>query len=73
MISDSGEALLADFGLSTFAEKSQAASATLSGIRAMHTVRFAAPEILLGEDHAVVSKTRECDVYAFGMLIIEVG
>ncbi|EJD49144.1 kinase-like protein, partial [Auricularia subglabra TFB-10046 SS5] len=72
LISDYGDALLEDFGLSTVAEKSQAAFSTVTGIRAMNTIQFAAPELLIGEGNAAVSKTRESDVYAFGMLVLEV-
>lgn len=71
LISDFGDALLTDFGLSTVAEKSQSRTATLTTIRQMNTLHFAAPEVLLGEGPATLSKTRESDVYAFGMLILE--
>ncbi|EJD39871.1 kinase-like protein [Auricularia subglabra TFB-10046 SS5] len=75
LISDFGDALLADFGLSTFAEKTHSALATMTSIRQMNTARFAAPELLLGPTPTAArppSKTRESDVYAFGMLILEV-
>ncbi|EJD39873.1 kinase-like protein [Auricularia subglabra TFB-10046 SS5] len=75
LVSDYGEALLADFGLSTFMEKSQGVLATMTGIRQLHTARFAAPELLVsGADPSAKpqSKTSESDVYAFGMLILEV-
>ncbi|EJD49206.1 kinase-like protein, partial [Auricularia subglabra TFB-10046 SS5] len=75
LVTDSGDAALADFGLSTFVEKSESAATTMTAIRNMHTVQFAAPELLLGTDDPAVkprSKTRESDIYAFGMLIVEV-
>ncbi|EJD39884.1 kinase-like protein [Auricularia subglabra TFB-10046 SS5] len=58
----------ADFGLSTFLEKNQT---TETGIRAMNTVQFAAPELLISEDDKFVSKTCESDVYGFVMLVLE--
>ncbi|EJD44392.1 kinase-like protein, partial [Auricularia subglabra TFB-10046 SS5] len=75
LISDFGDALLADFGLSTFIEKDESATGTMTAICNMNTLRFAAPELLAGsEDSSGVprSKTPESDVYAFGMLILEV-
>ncbi|EJD38660.1 kinase-like protein [Auricularia subglabra TFB-10046 SS5] len=76
LVSDYGEALLADFGLSTFLEKSQAALATMTGIRQLHTARFAAPELVVGGLDSEISdkppsKTCESDMYAFGMLVLE--
>lgn len=74
LISDSGDALLADFGLSTSVERSQFNVTTMTGIREMNTIRFAAPELLQGSDDPTVrprSKTVESDVYAFGMLILQ--
>ncbi|EJD44390.1 kinase-like protein, partial [Auricularia subglabra TFB-10046 SS5] len=74
LISDFGEALLADFGLSTFVEQNQSVLATMTAIRNMHTLRFAAPELLTGpadRSGKPRSKTRESDIYAFGMLILE--
>ncbi|EJD39891.1 kinase-like protein, partial [Auricularia subglabra TFB-10046 SS5] len=74
LVSDSGDTLLGDFGLSTFVEKSESDPVTMTSIRDMHTARFAAPELLLGTDNPVVkprSKTRESDTYAFGMLVLE--
>ncbi|EJD49184.1 kinase-like protein, partial [Auricularia subglabra TFB-10046 SS5] len=75
LVSDSGDALLGDFGLSTLVEKSELDPTTLSSIRDMNTTRFAAPELLLGANNPNIkprSKTRESDVYAFGMLVLEV-
>ncbi|EJD49187.1 kinase-like protein [Auricularia subglabra TFB-10046 SS5] len=69
LISDFGDALLADFGLSTFLEKNQT---TETGIRAMNTIQFAAPELLSSEDDKFLSKTCESDIYGFGMLVLEV-
>ncbi|EJD37038.1 kinase-like protein [Auricularia subglabra TFB-10046 SS5] len=74
LVSDAGDALLGDFGLSTLVEKSEFDPTTMTGIRDMHTARFAAPELLLGADNLTAkprSKTRESDVYAFGMLVLE--
>ncbi|EJD36822.1 kinase-like protein, partial [Auricularia subglabra TFB-10046 SS5] len=74
LVSDLGDALLSDFGLSTFVEKAHASATTATNVRQMYTLRFAAPEILLdvaGDVTRVRSKTRESDVYAFGMLMLE--
>lgn len=76
LISDFGEALLADFGLSTYSEKALASTTTVTGIRHMYTLRFAAPELFLqGEaqstDARPRSKSRESDVFAFGMLMLQ--
>ncbi|EJD49201.1 kinase-like protein [Auricularia subglabra TFB-10046 SS5] len=74
LVSDEGKAVLTDFGLSTLI--APAHEPTLAEIRGMYTVRFAAPE-LLGDsarspDGRTRSKTPQTDVYAFGMLMIEV-
>ncbi|KDQ50034.1 hypothetical protein JAAARDRAFT_610188 [Jaapia argillacea MUCL 33604] len=68
LISDEGNALLADFGLTRHMEKMCAfMSATPSIIPAMGLVRFASPELLSCD-----RPTRESDVYAFGCLIVQV-
>ena len=75
LVTATGTAVLADFGLSTFVEKTQTSATTAMNVRQMYTVRFAAPEILrdvAGHPFRVRSKTRESDVYAFGMLVLEV-
>ncbi|EJD44795.1 kinase-like protein, partial [Auricularia subglabra TFB-10046 SS5] len=72
LISDEGNALLADFGLSTFIEKALPEEITSTSIRNRNTVRFAAPELLSDDlGHTGRSKTRASDVYSFGMLILE--
>lgn len=74
LVSDSGDALLSDVGLSTFIEKPQSSMTTGTVLRGLCTLRYAAPEIL--QDTAddglrLRSKTCQSDVYAFGMLILE--
>ena len=73
--------LLTDFGLSTFVDKAESNPTTETGIRLQHTIRFAAPELLLDQNmHSLHdpakrrrSKTPQTDVYAFGMLMLQVG
>ncbi|EJD47441.1 kinase-like protein, partial [Auricularia subglabra TFB-10046 SS5] len=77
LVSDEGYALLTDFGLSTFIDKPESEATTMTDVRGWNTLRFAAPELL--DDSArsatnrIRSKTPESDVYAFGMLILQVG
>ncbi|EJD35781.1 kinase-like protein, partial [Auricularia subglabra TFB-10046 SS5] len=76
LISDAGNALLTDFGLSTWIDKGDSEETTATDIRGWHTVRFAAPELLIDEAISAGrtrSKTPESDVYAFGMLVLQVG
>lgn len=82
LINESGCALLADFGLSTFVERSQ--QATITYIRRKYAVAFAAPELVYGnasEVHGIMpetsadeprSKTTFSDCFAFGRLVYEV-
>ncbi|EJD46461.1 kinase-like protein [Auricularia subglabra TFB-10046 SS5] len=76
LISASGDALLADFGLSTTVAKADEEATTATNIRHLNTVRFAAPELLLDEATSasgrIRSKTPQTDVYAFGMLVVQV-
>lgn len=76
MISDAGEALLADLGLSTTIEKLDTDPTTATFIRNHVSVAFAAPEILFGDPSdstgRLRSKTVASDVYAFGMLVLQV-
>lgn len=75
LVSDGGQALLTDFGLSTTVGEAVGGDRTVTAIRQSNTTRFAAPEIL--DDSATSplgklrSKTTQSDVYAFGMLIIQ--
>ncbi|EJD46477.1 kinase-like protein, partial [Auricularia subglabra TFB-10046 SS5] len=75
LISDDGNALLADFGLSTTVEKQAGDGPTATAIRASNTLRFAAPELLKDDARSpsrmIRSKTTETDVFAFGMLMIQ--
>ncbi|KDQ51294.1 hypothetical protein JAAARDRAFT_185349 [Jaapia argillacea MUCL 33604] len=68
LISDDGQALLADFGLSRYADKMQLMSQTMSNISNHGHVHFVAPELLVTDTRP----TKESDVYAFGCLIIQI-
>ncbi|EJD46479.1 kinase-like protein, partial [Auricularia subglabra TFB-10046 SS5] len=76
LISPDGDAQLADFGFSTPVEKPSGEDTTTTAIRVSNTLRFAAPELLLDEAKSssgrTRSKTPQADVYAFGMLILQV-
>lgn len=76
LISDSGKALLADFGLSALIDKAESSTTTALSVRGWNSVRFAAPELLQdtassGATARVRSKTAQSDVWAFGMLVIQ--
>ncbi|EJD39449.1 kinase-like protein [Auricularia subglabra TFB-10046 SS5] len=70
LVSDDGTALLGDFGLSTFIERAETGSRTLTALRQRVSVQFAAPELLIS--NIPRSKTDRTDVYAFGMTILQV-
>ncbi|EJD46570.1 kinase-like protein [Auricularia subglabra TFB-10046 SS5] len=76
LVSDDERALLADFGLSPLIDRMSSNSTALVA-RNHSTLRFAAPEILTDEaidaddPERPRSTTRETDVWAFGMLIIQ--
>ncbi|EJD36210.1 kinase-like protein, partial [Auricularia subglabra TFB-10046 SS5] len=77
LVSDDGDALLTDFGLSTVIDKSDSDATTRTCIRQSCTVRFAAPELLKDDARSassrrIRSKTPATDVYAFGMLVLQV-
>ena len=65
MVDESGRALITDFGLATIARNPHSQRSALGDEG--HTVRWSAPEILLGE-----RASKEADVFSFGMVIIEV-
>lgn len=75
LISPSGDALLADFGLSTPVDKPAADADTHTAFRMLHTLRFAARELLFDIARSAGgrrrSKTAPSDVYAFGMLVVQ--
>ena len=72
LFSSTGVPQISDFGNSsvTFDPKSKNASTLWCG----YTLRWAAPEILEAEpDDEAVRPTKMSDVYAFGMVVVEVG
>lgn len=75
LVSDGGNALVTDFGLSTLIDKPVSEDTTITAIREGKTVPFAAPELLLddakSDSNRIRSKTPQSDVYAFGMLILQ--
>lgn len=64
LISDTGHALLCDFGLS----KALQSMVTSTELHGAGSTRWMAPEIFDGE-----SKTSQSDVYAYGITIAEVS
>jgi len=68
LISDEGEILLADFGLSKLMQDAMAITPGTS-LRAAGALQWMAPE-LLEEEFAAV--TKETDIYSFGMMAIEI-
>ena len=66
LVDRGGRALLADFGLASIVYGMNSVHATKSQ---GYTVRWAAPEILKRADKI----TREADIFAFGMVVIEVS
>ncbi|KDQ49563.1 hypothetical protein JAAARDRAFT_143258, partial [Jaapia argillacea MUCL 33604] len=68
LISDHGNAMLCDFGLTRCAEKIASMTQTPSQIHGFGHVRFSAPEILLTSSRP----TTQSDVFAFGCLVIQI-
>ncbi|EJD49161.1 kinase-like protein [Auricularia subglabra TFB-10046 SS5] len=82
LVNDAGDAMLADFGLATLVDQEASSVTTITAIRQLNTLRFAAPELLFGSDDDDEpsntgvrrrSKTCQSDVYAFGMLVLQVN
>ncbi|KZV91804.1 kinase-like protein, partial [Exidia glandulosa HHB12029] len=75
LIDGQGNAQLTDFGLSTFTWKEKDEETTATSLRIQYTTDFSAPELLtdsaFGSDRRR-SKTVETDVYAYGMLVLQV-
>lgn len=78
LVSDEGTALLADFGLSTFMERTEMSTRTATALRQLMTLQFAAPELVFGTEIAdgvntkrPARRTAKTDVYAFGMMIVQ--
>jgi serine/threonine protein kinase len=71
---DSGDAMLADFGLARLVDTIAAMTATTTTFAG--TARFMAPELLLPAQAEGVKdalRTSKSDVYAFACLILQVG
>ncbi|KDQ49561.1 hypothetical protein JAAARDRAFT_143262 [Jaapia argillacea MUCL 33604] len=67
LISDEGDALLCDFGLTRCVEGIASMTRTPTGISALGHIRFAAPELF-----EVDRPTLQSDVFAFGCLVIQI-
>lgn len=67
MVSFDGTAMIADFGNAQLKDLTLKFTHTTNGAL---SIRWAAPELLLGDDGPQASK--EADVYAFGMTVLEV-
>ena len=67
LVGATGNARIVDFGLAVVARDSNSLVSTAEDQGT--TARYTAPEILKG----VGSHTKESDVFAFGMVVIEVG
>lgn len=69
LVNDSGEAALADFGLSSILEDVvSSGTSTFSG----GSVRWMAPELLELSPHDVAPKTCASDTYSYGSVILEI-
>jgi len=66
LIDDDGAPLLSDFGRSRLIEHKGFTTAAVAG-----SVRQMAPELLDPDDNVVVKVTKEGDVYAFSMVVLE--
>jgi len=67
LVDATGNARIVDFGLATVARDSNSLQSTDE--HRGNTPRYTAPEILKG----VAIHSKESDVFAFGMVVIEVG
>lgn len=81
LVTEAGDALICDFGLSTIIEKTSDEATTETSIRGLSTLSFCAPELLVdvaydespsdGRCPRKRSKTAKSDIYAYGMLILQ--
>jgi len=67
LVDATGNARIVDFGLATVARDSNSLASTAEDQGT--TARYTAPEILKG----LGNHSKESDVFAFGMVVIEVG
>ncbi|KDQ53399.1 hypothetical protein JAAARDRAFT_137327, partial [Jaapia argillacea MUCL 33604] len=67
LVSDGGNALVCDFGLTRHVEKVATMTATPSRISALRHIRFSAPELFWSDQ-----PTKASDVFAFACLIIQI-
>ncbi|KDQ50031.1 hypothetical protein JAAARDRAFT_142592, partial [Jaapia argillacea MUCL 33604] len=68
LISEEGNALLSDFGLTRHLERLTSLSITPSQIPPLGLTQFAAPELFIPETRP----TAQSDVYAFGCLVLQI-
>jgi len=71
LISETGDALLADFGLTRYVEKLASISGTPSGVSPHGHIRFSAPELLHPPSGEDPRPTPESDVFAFACFTIQ--
>ncbi|THH31755.1 hypothetical protein EUX98_g2416 [Antrodiella citrinella] len=67
LVAIGGEAVICDFGMSKIREETSAQSATMT-LTTQGSTRWMSPELL---DALVTSPTTQCDIYSFGMTMLE--
>ncbi|KAG8900575.1 hypothetical protein FRB99_005965 [Tulasnella sp. 403] len=76
LVTNDGRAAISDFGLSKLVEGNSPRSVTVdvtTSIECKGSKFYMAPELLVTKDHPKPKRSMAVDVYAFGILIIEIG